>query len=96
MNLENHELLKDKYVAYLANGRENLAVTKTRGLVRGGGKKPWRQKGTGRARFGSNKKPYLAKWWYCISVQQVMKTILTKLIRAAKRAAITTKSKSCC
>lgn len=51
------ELLKKAYVAYLANGRLNLAVTKTRGLVRGGGKKPWRQKGTGRARFGSTRNP---------------------------------------
>ena len=49
---ENHELLKLAYTAYLANGRENLAKTKTRGLVSGGGRKPWKQKGTGRARFG--------------------------------------------
>lgn len=53
----NDELLKLAYVAYLANGRNNLAVTKTRGLVRGGGKKPWQQKGTGRARFGSSRNP---------------------------------------
>jgi large subunit ribosomal protein L4 len=54
---ENHELLKLAYTAYLANGRENHAVTKTRGLVRGGGRKPWKQKGTGRARFGSSRNP---------------------------------------
>ncbi len=54
---ENHELLKLAYDAYLANGRENLAITKTRGLISGGGKKPWRQKGTGRARFGSSRNP---------------------------------------
>lgn len=54
---ENHELLKLVYTAYLANGRDNLAVTKTRGLVRGGGRKPWKQKGTGRARFGSTRNP---------------------------------------
>jgi large subunit ribosomal protein L4 len=54
---ENHELLKLAYNAYLANGRDNLAITKTRGLVSGGGKKPWRQKGTGRARFGSSRNP---------------------------------------
>ncbi|HTB48848.1 MAG TPA: 50S ribosomal protein L4 [Verrucomicrobiae bacterium] len=54
---KNHELLKAAYTAYLANGRENLAVVKTRGLVRGGGKKPWKQKGTGRARFGSSRVP---------------------------------------
>ena len=52
-----HELLKSAYVAYLSNSRENLAVTKTRGLVSGGGKKPWKQKGTGRARFGSSRVP---------------------------------------
>lgn len=53
----NHELIKEAYVAYMANGRENLAQTKTRGLVRGGGRKPWKQKGTGRARFGSSRNP---------------------------------------
>lgn len=54
---QNHELVKAAYVMYLANGRQNLAVTKTRGLVRGGGRKPWKQKGTGRARFGSSRVP---------------------------------------
>jgi large subunit ribosomal protein L4 len=57
VSVKNHELIKQAYVAYLANGRENLAVTKTRGLVSGGGKKPWKQKGTGRARFGSSRVP---------------------------------------
>ncbi len=53
----NHELLKAAYTMYLANGRSNLAVTKTRGKVNGGGRKPWRQKGTGRARVGSSRSP---------------------------------------
>lgn len=57
LEVKNHELLKQAYVAYLANGRLNLAVTKTRGLVSGGGRKPWKQKGTGRARFGSTRNP---------------------------------------
>lgn len=57
VEVTNHELVKAAYAAYLANGRENLAVTKTRGLVRGGGRKPWKQKGTGRARFGSSRVP---------------------------------------
>lgn len=57
VEVKNHDLLKEVYDAYLANGRHNLAVVKTRGLVRGGGKKPWRQKGTGRARFGSSRNP---------------------------------------
>ncbi len=52
-----HQLLSQAYKTYLANGRTNNAVTKTRGLVSGGGKKPWRQKGTGRARFGSSRNP---------------------------------------
>lgn len=57
VEVKNHDLLKDAYLTYLANGRTNLAVTKKRGEVRGGGKKPWRQKGTGRARFGSSRNP---------------------------------------
>ncbi len=57
VKINNHDLLKRAYEAYLANGRSNLAQTKTRGLVRGGGKKPWKQKGTGRARFGSSRNP---------------------------------------
>lgn len=52
-----HELLKSAYVAYQANNRANLAVAKTRGQISGGGKKPWRQKGTGRARAGSIRSP---------------------------------------
>lgn len=57
VKVENHQLLKDAYLAYLANGRGNFAKTKKRGEVRGGGQKPWRQKGTGRARFGSSRNP---------------------------------------
>lgn len=57
VDIANHELLQRAYQAYLANGREHLAQVKTRGLVRGGGKKPWKQKGTGRARFGSSRNP---------------------------------------
>lgn len=57
VDVANHELVKRAYESYLANGRGNLAITKTRGLVRGGGKKPWRQKGTGRARVGSSRNP---------------------------------------
>lgn len=54
---KNHLLLKAAYAAHLANSRSNVARVKTRGLVSGGGRKPWRQKGTGRARFGSSRNP---------------------------------------
>lgn len=57
VEVKNHDLLKEAYVAYLANGRMNLAVAKKRGEVSGGGRKPWKQKGTGRARFGSSRNP---------------------------------------
>lgn len=43
--------------AFRANQRKGLAATKTRGEVSGGGKKPWKQKGTGRARVGSTRSP---------------------------------------
>ncbi|MDR2578643.1 MAG: 50S ribosomal protein L4 [Chitinispirillales bacterium] len=48
-----HQVIK----SYLANQRQGTAKTKTRAEVSGGGKKPWRQKGTGRARAGSNTSP---------------------------------------
>lgn len=57
VEVKNHELLKLAYDSYLANSRQASATTKTRGEVRGGGKKPWKQKGTGRARFGSTRNP---------------------------------------
>lgn len=57
VEVPNHELLKRAYNSYLANVRIVAPGAKTRGLVSGGGKKPWRQKGTGRARFGSSRNP---------------------------------------
>jgi large subunit ribosomal protein L4 len=49
--------VKLAYDTYLANSRSSHAKTLKRGEVRGGGKKPWKQKGTGRARFGSTRNP---------------------------------------
>lgn len=55
--VKSHDLLKQAYHMYLSNARTNNATTKDRSEVRGGGKKPWRQKGTGRARHGSIRSP---------------------------------------
>ena len=53
----NSEAMYQVINAYRANQRKGLAATKTRGEVSGGGKKPWKQKGTGRARVGSTRSP---------------------------------------
>src|SRR4030042_4557869 len=53
----NSDLVHEVAVAQSANRRQVIAHTKDRGDVRGGGKKPWRQKGTGRARQGSRRSP---------------------------------------
>ncbi len=57
LEVTNYELIKVAYDAYLANSRSSHAKTLKRGEVSGGGKKPWKQKGTGRARFGSTRNP---------------------------------------
>jgi large subunit ribosomal protein L4 len=53
----NESLVHQVVVAYMAAGRQGTRGQKTRAEVRGGGKKPWRQKGTGRARAGSIRSP---------------------------------------
>ncbi len=54
-------LIYEAVINYRANQRRGAAATKTRSLVAGGGKKPWRQKGTGRARAGSIRSPLWRK-----------------------------------
>lgn len=53
----NDAVMHQVVVAHLANQRRGTASTKTRSDVRGGGRKPWRQKGTGRARHGTIRSP---------------------------------------
>ncbi|OGY84239.1 MAG: 50S ribosomal protein L4 [Candidatus Kerfeldbacteria bacterium RIFCSPHIGHO2_12_FULL_48_17] len=53
----NPQLIHQAVVAHQANAREAIAHTRTRGEVRGGGRKPWKQKGTGNARQGSIRSP---------------------------------------
>ena len=53
----NEDLMAQYVRVYQANQRQGTVKTKTRGEVRGGGRKPWRQKGTGRARHGSIRSP---------------------------------------
>jgi len=53
----NSDLVHQVVVSLMSTARSPIAHTKTRGEVRGGGKKPWKQKGTGRARHGSTRSP---------------------------------------
>jgi len=53
----NLDLISQALTTQLASSRQSIAHTKDRSEVRGGGKKPWRQKGTGRSRHGSNRSP---------------------------------------
>ena len=53
----NEELVRTAVIRQTSNARQVVAHVKSRGEVRGGGAKPWRQKGTGRARFGSSRNP---------------------------------------
>lgn len=92
---KNHDLLKAAYTAYLANGRENLAVSKTRGLISGGGRKPWKQKGTGRARFGSSRNPIWRGGGIVFGptgLENYSKQLNTKAKRLAVRQALSLKA----
>ena len=97
VDVTNHELLKLAYDAYLANARKVSATTKRRGEVRGGGKKPWRQKGTGRARFGSSRNPIWRGGGIVfgpLGNENYTKKLSTKSRRLAIRQALTLANKA--
>jgi large subunit ribosomal protein L4 len=92
---KNHELLKQAYQTYIANGRENHSKTLRRGEVRGGGRKPWKQKGTGRARFGSIRVPIWRGGGITfgpLGIENYTKKINTASKRTAIRQALTLKA----
>ena len=87
LKVENHEFIKLAYDAYLANSRSSHAKTLKRGEVRGGGKKPWKQKGTGRARFGSTRNPIWRHGGVAFG-RTGEENFTKKISRAAKQQAI--------
>src|SRR5881275_87655 len=79
-------LLHQAVVMQLANRRAGTAATKSKGFVRGGGAKPWRQKGTGRARAGSIRSPIWTGGGVAFGPQPRHYTV--KVNRKARRAAL--------
>ena len=96
VDVTNHELLKLAYDSYLAGSRNAHAKTKERGDVRGGGKKPWKQKGTGRARFGSSRNPIWRGGGIVfgpLGIENYTKKLSTSAKRVALRQALTLANK---
>ena len=90
----NVDLMHQAYVRQMANARLGTHSTKDRGEVRGGGRKPWRQKGTGRARQGSIRSP---QWVgggkvHTPKPRDYAKTMPKKMRRAALRSALSVKA----
>ncbi|NLY43018.1 MAG: 50S ribosomal protein L4 [Clostridiaceae bacterium] len=89
----NKAVLHQVVVNYLANQRQGTHNTKTRAEVRGGGKKPWRQKGTGRARQGSIRAPQWVKGGVALGPKprSYRFTLNKKLKRLALKSALSSK-----
>ncbi len=93
--LEPHEaVMHQAVVRQLANARQGTADTKTRGEVSGGGRKPWRQKGTGRARQGSIRAPQWRKGGVVFGPhpRSYRKRMPRKMRRLALRSALSAKA----
>ncbi len=93
----NDDLVHQVIVGQMSNQRQGNAHTKQRGEVRGGGRKPWRQKGTGRARVGSNRSPIWRGGGITFgprNERNYKKTIPTKMRRKAMFMVLSAKVKS--
>ena len=91
----NADQLKDAYNRFLSNIRTNNAKVLSRGEVSGGGKKPWRQKGTGRARFGSSRNPIWRHGGVAFGptgIENYTKNMPKSMIRSSIKQALSTKS----
>ncbi len=88
------DLMHQAYVRQMANARQGNHKTKTRAEVRGGGAKPWRQKGTGRARHGSRRSPIWVGGGRAHGPQprSYAKKMPRKMRRAALRSALSVKA----
>lgn len=91
----NTSLLYEAVVAQEANARRVLAHTKDRGDVRGGGKKPWKQKGTGRARHGSTRSP-IWKGGGVTFGPTTLRNFARKFNKKARRAALASALSDAC
>jgi large subunit ribosomal protein L4 len=90
----NVDLMHQAYVRQMANARLGTHSTKTRGEVSGGGRKPWRQKGTGRARQGSTRAPHWVGGGkvHTPKPRDYTQAMPRKMRRAALRSALSTKA----
>ncbi len=84
----NEDLVHQAVTSYLAGARSGTRAQKTRSEVRGGGKKPWRQKGTGRARSGTIRSPIWRSGGvtFAAKTQDFSKKLNKKMYRAAMRS----------
>lgn len=84
----NEPLVHQVVTAYLAGGRQGTRAQKNRAAVRGGGKKPWKQKGMGRARAGTIRSPLWRSGGvtFAASTQDFSQKVNKKMYRAAMRS----------
>ena len=89
----NEDVMHEVVINYLANQRQGTQSTKTRSEVRGGGRKPWKQKGTGRARQGSIRAPQWIKGGIALGPKprSYRYTVNKKVRRLALKSALSSK-----